>query len=354
MRYIFLLTLFILPFTLYAYEAGSLPQRYSYVPKGAVTTRTGGSVVTRSYPMEDKGILSRPRAGAPAKKSASKPKTSEERGNIIFPKPGRKTTTQEKARKGKVANEMLAEQAKSYRQQGYELQSVGDWQGALTFYTKAMELDPYYVDVYNDLGVAYEALGDNQSALKMYEKALAIDPEYLPTYTNLAFLYEKRGDIANATAYWTKRYELGEEADYWRTIAKDHLMKLGTYPQVRKDIMQKQAAKFSTEVAQKQMERRLNTLDKATLHFELGYNLLMKKDYRSALREFETALFLNPHDEEFKERLRDIYKRTKKLYTKEEALTQTRSAIEHIRKDDFFSAEEALTNAQSTISRAAE
>ena len=46
---------------------------------------------------------------------------------------------------------ILKSKAKVYRQRGYKAQTTGDLEGALLYYTKALEFDPYYVEVYNDL-----------------------------------------------------------------------------------------------------------------------------------------------------------------------------------------------------------
>jgi len=84
----------------------------------------------------------------------------------------------------------------------------------------------------------------------MYKKALALDPNLLSVYTNLAFIAEKNGKMKEASDYWQKRYELGQEGDYWWEVSRQHLLKLGTYPKVKRDWLKKQALMLSMEVAQ--------------------------------------------------------------------------------------------------------
>ena len=90
------------------------------------------------------------------------------------------------------AGSLVAEEAKTYRKEGFKAQSLGDLKSALIWYQKALILDPHYAQAYNDIGVVYEAQGDDYRALEMYKKALEIDSDYLPAYTNLAFFYEKK------------------------------------------------------------------------------------------------------------------------------------------------------------------
>ena len=81
---------------------------------------------------------------------------------------------------------------------GYKNQQSGDLDKALSFYSMAVGLDPYYAAAHNDLGIIYEMKGLFVAAEKKYLKTIYIDPKYLSAYTNLAYLYEKRGDISIA------------------------------------------------------------------------------------------------------------------------------------------------------------
>ncbi|MCM8787065.1 MAG: tetratricopeptide repeat protein [Candidatus Omnitrophica bacterium] len=245
--------------------------------------------------------------------------------------------------------EQKQQEARVYRAQGYKLQSIGNINEAMSFYKKAIELDPTYVEAINDLGVAYEALGDLESALAMYKKVLEIDSNYLPVYTNLGFLYEKKGDILNATNYWAKRYELGEEGEYWREVAAQHLLRLGTYPQIKKALQEKEAIRLSKELVYTREQERLKILEEAKLHFDISSNLYLKGDYPQALKEIETALSLNPPNEELKIKMLEFRKKIYIVQTKQEAIALTEGALLDIKKEDFLSAAEKLKNALSAV-----
>ncbi len=247
--------------------------------------------------------------------------------------------------------ETIKNEARSYRQEGYRLQSLGDLKGALVYYQKAAQMDPYYAEVHNDLGVVYEALGDDEQAFKEYKEVLKIDPNYMGAYTNLAFLYEKKGDIKNATEYWKKRYLLGDTSDYWREVSRQHLLKLGTYPEVRKEVLEEKAARLSREFVYKREQERLKLIEEAKLHFDIGNRALKEGDAEVAVAEFKTVLALNPPDEELKKQADRLYQEAERLYLRKKAFADTKSALEFISKDDYLSAGEKLKDALDSVFR---
>ena len=117
----------------------------------------------------------------------------------------------------------LKVQAREYRTAGLEYQKIGDIDNALVFYQKAVEIDPQYSVVYNDLGVLFDAKGMIDRAEENYLKAIAIQPNFLSPYTNLAILYETKRDLNKAAFYWKKRAELGHPDDLWTQRAKRRL-----------------------------------------------------------------------------------------------------------------------------------
>lgn len=117
----------------------------------------------------------------------------------------------------------LQKLSRVYRQQGVQLQAVGNVGGAASFYRKAIELDPFYAVPYNDLGIIYEMQGNPQSAEESYLRSIQIDPNYLSAYSNLALLYENQRNLEKAAFYWQKRAELGPADDPWTIKASRRL-----------------------------------------------------------------------------------------------------------------------------------
>jgi Flp pilus assembly protein TadD len=245
--------------------------------------------------------------------------------------------------------EDVKNQAKDYREQGYKLQSMGDIQGAVTYYEKAAQMDPDYAEVYNDLGVLYEAMGDDQAAIEMYKKTLAMVPNYMPAYTNLAFLYEEKQDYDNASYYWKKRYDLGEEGEYWREVARQHLDQLNLYPPFVKARQEKAAAKLVEKLLYEREQERLKLAEEVKLHFDLGAQLFMDGNYAQAQKEFEIAAFLNPEDEVLKAEIEEFITKTEKMQEKRKALNYTEEALNYIKNDDYIPAGEKLKDAFSVV-----
>lgn len=122
---------------------------------------------------------------------------------------------------------MLTEEARSYREKGYEAQERDEIDSAIVWYQKAAELDVGYAAPHNDLGILFESKGWLDRAESSYQKALSIDPNYEKAHTNLALLYERKGELEKAAFHWMKRYKLGKSADPWTREARQRLEKLG-------------------------------------------------------------------------------------------------------------------------------
>jgi len=169
-------------------------------------------------------------------------------------------------------------------------------------------------------------------------------------YTNLAFIAEKKGEMKEASYYWQKRYELGQEGDYWWEASRQHLLKLGTYPKLRRERLEKQALVLSLEVARESEQKRLDLIREARFHFNIGNQAFLEKDYETAVKEFETIFFLNSPDREVLDKSVALYKESKRLYLRNKVINNTRDALDCMESDDYLSAEKKLGNSLETIS----
>lgn len=193
---------------------------------------------------------------------------------------------------------VLEKQARLYRVQGTQFQSVGDLDTAMGFYIKAIELDPMYAVAYNDLGVIYEAKGFIDKAEEMYLRAIRVDPAYLSPYSNLALLYENKRNFEKASYYWQKRIELGLSDDPWTDKAKRRLADIqmastGFREQdvldLTKDVLNERY--FTNEDKQAFAK---NHFEKAKLYYKKGNNV-------TALREAINALQVDPSNKEIED-----------------------------------------------------
>jgi len=188
-------------------------------------------------------------------------------------------------------------QAQSYRAQGYDAQRVGNLDVALSYYTRAAELDPFYAVAFNDMGIIFEAKGDINRAKQAYQKAVSIDPNYLSAYYNLAALFEKEGDFDKAAYYWQMRVNLGDWSDAWTWKAKERLDGLEASNKVDKNNMPVAGnLDFSLNPDPKR---------RAAYHFQHARQLNARGEYIKALKELNDAVVLDPKNVDIRELLED-------------------------------------------------
>jgi Flp pilus assembly protein TadD len=239
-----------------------------------------------------------------------------------------------------------------YLEQAEDLQASGDLKGAASAYKKALNLDSDgKTEIYNNLGIIYEALGYDKTALSMYKKALALDQQYLPVYTNLSLFYERRGDLKKASEYWLKRVQYGDSDDYWHEKARQRLIKLGAYPQIKKDILEKSAVSLSREIVQKKEQDKKADNENARLHLKAANSLLDKGDYGSALKELEYALSLNPDNPKLRKEIASFYFTAKQAYIKKLIKHYMQEAILAVDDNDYLAAAKKIKKTLSILSR---
>ncbi len=157
------------------------------------------------------------------------------------------------------ASEDYVVEAIQYRIKGYVYQRHGDFNNAIQNYKKAIERNPFYACVHNDLGILYEQKGWFRKAEQEYLKAVSIDSRYTSAYTNLALLNERKGDIEAAFFYWDKRIKFGDPADPWTLTAKNRLFDLSRQIEDKKQqkLKQKEAWELRQKEQQKQKDKEL-------------------------------------------------------------------------------------------------
>ena len=77
-----------------------------------------------------------------------------------------------------VPEKINAETFEYYFKLAYEKGQKGDYYGAISDYTKAIEIDPQFGKAYYNRGWSKGKLKDYYGAISDYNKALEIDPNY--------------------------------------------------------------------------------------------------------------------------------------------------------------------------------
>jgi type IV pilus biogenesis/stability protein PilW len=87
---------------------------------------------------------------------------------------------------------------------GVQFYSQRDFSKAIQAYQKVIELDPTYVEAYNNLGIIYQMIGDVDRAFGAYQKSTEINPRYEKGYNNLGILLFLKGRYEEALGSFQK------------------------------------------------------------------------------------------------------------------------------------------------------
>lgn len=99
-------------------------------------------------------------------------------------------------------------QADYYLVTGDQLSNQGEYEQAIPYYEKVIQLNPGYTSAYNGLGLAYNMLARYEKAIPVFEKAIALDPTFALAYNNLGFAYCFSGKYSESISYFEKAIEL--------------------------------------------------------------------------------------------------------------------------------------------------
>ncbi len=97
----------------------------------------------------------------------------------------------------------------SYFKKAVFFDMMGNAELARRQYERAVEVNPYIGELYNNIGATYQAEGKLEEALDYYEKALLVNPRLPSAHANLGFIYEKLGRKEEAIVEYKKATSAG-------------------------------------------------------------------------------------------------------------------------------------------------
>jgi tetratricopeptide (TPR) repeat protein len=107
--------------------------------------------------------------------------------------------------------------AKEFLDNGIAKADAKDYLGAIDDYSKAINLNPKYVDAYFNRGVAKGNVKDYAGAVADYTRTIELDPKDAVAYFNRGTVKVILKDVAGATADFAKAIKLDSknfQADY--------------------------------------------------------------------------------------------------------------------------------------------
>jgi tetratricopeptide (TPR) repeat protein len=95
-----------------------------------------------------------------------------------------------------------------YYDRGLAYKNKGQFELAIQDYTKTIELDPKSFDAYNNRGNAYAALGLFDQAIQDYNKTIELNPNYTFAYNNRGNAFQLKGQLDPAFQDFNKAIDL--------------------------------------------------------------------------------------------------------------------------------------------------
>ena len=112
--------------------------------------------------------------------------------------------------------------AEEYARRGLEAQQQGDFEQAIQYYDKAINLNPNYAIAYFYRGNAYGNKGELDQAIQDFTKAIDLNPNDAKAYNNRGIAYGTKDDFDLAIQDFTKAIDLDPnyaKAYFYRGIA---------------------------------------------------------------------------------------------------------------------------------------
>lgn len=88
----------------------------------------------------------------------------------------------------------------AYYKRGDAYDETGEYDKAITSYSKAIELDPDHALSYYNRGCAYGEIGEYEKAIADFNKAIELDPNNANAYYNRGLAYHEKGEIPKAVS----------------------------------------------------------------------------------------------------------------------------------------------------------
>ncbi len=125
--------------------------------------------------------------------------------------------------------EEVDREAEKWKKRGNEQYDLGDLEGAIISYDKALEIKPDFYKAWYNRGNALNDLGRLEEAIASYDKALEIKPDYHQAWYNRGVALYKLGLLEDAIVSYNKALEFKPDKDEaWnnRGVALYHLGRL--------------------------------------------------------------------------------------------------------------------------------
>ncbi|XP_069502735.1 small glutamine-rich tetratricopeptide repeat-containing protein alpha isoform X2 [Ambystoma mexicanum] len=130
----------------------------------------------------------------------------------------------------------LAE-AERLKSEGNEHMKTENFEGAVSCYTKSLELNPSNAVYFCNRAAAYSKLGNYMGAVRDCERAISIDPGYSKAYGRMGLALSSLNKYTEAVSYYKRALDLDPDNETYRSNLKIAELKLKELPSPASNLM---------------------------------------------------------------------------------------------------------------------
>ncbi|XP_015260980.1 PREDICTED: small glutamine-rich tetratricopeptide repeat-containing protein alpha [Gekko japonicus] len=113
-----------------------------------------------------------------------------------------------------------AAEAERLKTEGNEQMKAENFESAISYYGKAIELNPSNAVYYCNRAAAYSKLGNYAGAVRDCERAINIDPKYSKAYGRMGLALSSLNKLSDAVIYYRKALELDPDNETYKSNLK--------------------------------------------------------------------------------------------------------------------------------------
>ncbi|XP_053558742.1 small glutamine-rich tetratricopeptide repeat-containing protein alpha [Bombina bombina] len=121
-------------------------------------------------------------------------------------------------------------EAERLKTEGNEQMKVENFESAVFFYTKALQLNPTNAVYFCNRAAAYSKLGNYAGAVRDCEEAISIDPNYSKAYGRMGLALSSLNKHAEAVGFYQRALELDPDNDTYKANLKIAEQKMKEIP----------------------------------------------------------------------------------------------------------------------------
>lgn len=113
----------------------------------------------------------------------------------------------------KLRNKSISEnkEAYDYYEQGIAESKNENYAKAISYFKKALEIDPEFAFAWDNMGLCYRKSGDYNKALEAYNKSLEVDPQGIMPLQNIPVVYQYKKEYQKAIDAYARLAEVDSE-----------------------------------------------------------------------------------------------------------------------------------------------